>query len=130
MKRDGNIGGSTESSVSTNNKKSEGKGGTQQNFNSFFSNPVVQKRKNEDDTQQKRQDMIDAVLKVPKKQAKDGEDKRKFNVNEIKDTKERTAPVIQSAFVGDSSELSVCKRETLTQFKKIFNDIDESQIRN
>ena len=122
MKRDGNIGGSTESSVSTNNKKSEGKGGKQENFNSFFSKPVAQKMKIED--------MMDPVLKVPAKQAKDGEDKRKFNVNETKDTKERTAPVIQSAFVGDSSDLSACKSEIFTQFKKIFNDIDESQIRN
>ena len=82
MKRDENIGGSTESSVTTINKKSEGKGGKQQNCHSFFSKPVARKRKNEDDTQRNMQDMIDAVLKVPLKQAKDGENKRKFNVNE------------------------------------------------
>ena len=82
MKRDENIGGSTESSVTTINKKSEGKGGKQQNCHPFFSKPVARKRKNEDDTQRNMQDMIDAVLKVPLKQAKDGENKRKFNVNE------------------------------------------------
>lgn len=73
--------------------------------------------------------MIDAVVKVLGKQAKDGEDKTKFNVNVAKYDKERTAPVFHSAFVGDSGELSVCKSEILAQFKKIFNDIDGSQIR-
>ena len=79
MKRDENIGGSTESSVTTINKKSEGKGGKQQNCHPFFSKPVARKRKNEDDTQRNSQDMIDAVLKVPVKQAKDGKTAKKDN---------------------------------------------------
>lgn len=74
--------------------------------------------------------MIDAIVKVLWKQAKYVEDKRKFNVNEAKDNIERTALVIKSDFAGDSSELSVCKSEIFTQLKRIFNDIDESQIRN
>ena len=51
--------------------------------------------------------MIDTVVKVLGKQAKDGEDKTKFNVNVAKYDKERTAPVFQLAFVGDSGELKV-----------------------
>ena len=34
-----------------------------------------------------------------------GEEDEKINVNEAKDNKERIAPVIQSDFVGHSSEL-------------------------
>ena len=93
-------------------------------------NFLPKKGENEDDIQRKCQDMIDAIVKVLWKQAKYVEDKRKFNVNEAKDNIERTALVIKSDFAGDSSELSVCKSEIFTQLKRIFNDIDESQIRN
>ena len=68
--------------------------------------------------------MVDAV--VPVKQAKGGEDK-KTKTKKRKVNKERTASAIQSAFVGDSNELSVCKSRILAQLKKIFNDIDESR---
>ena len=93
-------------------------------------NFLPKKGENEDDIQRKCQDMINAIVKVLGKQAKYVEDKRKFNVNEAKDNIERTALVIKSDFAGDSSELSVCKSEIFTQLKRIFNDIDESQIRN
>ena len=52
---------------------------------------------------------------------------KKEKANESKVNKERTASAIQSAFVGDSNELSVCKSRILAQLKKIFNDIDESR---
>ena len=124
------ICGQKESSVSTSNKKFEGKGGKQQNFHPFFSKFAAWKKKNKDYTQQKSQDVVYAV--VPVKQAKGGEDQKKKKqkkekVNESKVNKEWTASAIQSAFVGDSSELSVCKSRILAQLKKIFNDIDESR---
>ena len=69
------ICGQKESSVSTSNKKFEGKGGKQQNFHPFFSKFAAWKKKNKDYTQQKSQDVVDAV--VPVKQAKGGEDQKK-----------------------------------------------------
>ena len=71
------ICGQKESSVSTSNKKFEGKGGKQQNFHPFFSKFAAWKKKNKDYTQQKSQDVVDAV--VPVKQAKGGEDQKKKN---------------------------------------------------
>ena len=101
----GNIGGSPASSDNASNNKPEGKEGKEQNIYAFFSNNAARKRKNEDDTQRKSQDVVDAVVKVFIKWAKGGEDKRDFNVNEARDNKERTASAIQSAFEGDSSDL-------------------------
>ena len=105
VKLTGNIGGSTASSDSASNNKPEGKEGKEQNIYAFFSNNAARKRKNEDDTQRKSQDVVDAVVKVFIKWAKGGEYKRNFNVNEARDNKERTASAIQSAFEGDSSDL-------------------------
>lgn len=83
----GNIDGSNESSVSTSNEKSEGKGGKQKNYHPFFGKPAARKRNNEDDTQRKNQDVVDAIVEVPVKQAKGGENERKLNVNDAKDNK-------------------------------------------
>ena len=66
----GNIGGGIESSVSSSNGKSEGKGGKQQNFHLFFSKLTTPKKESGYDTQGKSQDLLDAVVKVPVKRAK------------------------------------------------------------
>lgn len=55
--------------------------------------------------------MVDAVAEFSVKRAKGGEGKRKSNANKAKGNKERTALFIQFAFVRDSSELLVCKKE-------------------
>ena len=125
----GNVGGNTENSINKSNEKSEGKRSMQQSFRPFFSRSASRKRKNKDDTQRKSQDVADTVAEVPAKLAKGEEEERKSNFDEGKDNKEGAAPVIQSAF-KDSSESAMCKSEIFAQFKKIFNDIDETQIHN
>ena len=72
--------------------------------------------------------MLDSLVEVSAKWAKHGEDEIKFNVNEVKANKKRTTPVIQSAFLGDSGELLVCKSGIFAQFKKIFYNSDASRI--